>query len=317
MINGILNINKPAGITSAQVVSQIKKSLKIDKVGHAGTLDPFATGVLLIGLGKATKITQYLTALKKEYAGSMVLGIDTDTYDLEGKILKIRKDQSIIIKRSDIEKVFSEYQGEIFQKPPMFSAIKQNGLRLYQLARKGIFIERKPRKVKIYNLSMLDVKKPPYAEVKFKVQCSKGTYIRSLCHDIGNNLGCGAYVSKLIRTKIGNYSLEQSIELSYFLSLSRNHQNAFISGIDRSLYFLNKIILKNDDNLIKRVLNGRNITINDITIIKNNNLEDFPDKFSVYSNDGDFLAIAHILKNEQQQKNTNTFKIEKTFHGNN
>jgi tRNA pseudouridine55 synthase len=210
-ISGLLNINKPKDLTSHDVVLILRRLLRIKKIGHTGTLDPKATGVLLICLGKATKLSSLLSSKEKEYIAKMRIGITTDTQDIWGNIL--RKERVERIEKEEILKIFDNFIGEISQIPPMYSAIRYKGKRLYQIARKGKEVERKPRKVTINFIKLMDYKKSFYPEVTFRVSCSSGTYIRTLCHDIGENLGFGACLSSLIRTKIDSYNIENSITL--------------------------------------------------------------------------------------------------------
>ncbi|MFQ5769088.1 MAG: tRNA pseudouridine(55) synthase TruB [bacterium] len=208
----ILNINKPEGWSSFDVVKKIRYHIKVKKVGHAGTLDPFASGVLLICTGRATKKVQELMNFEKEYQAQIELGTTTDTYDRTGKILKQNPTRHLTA--ADLEKVCDGFRGEIYQIPPMYSAIKIKGKRLYDLARRGEIIEREPRKITIYKIDLLDFQNP---FVTLKIVCSKGTYIRALAHDIGENLGCGAYLKSLIRTRIGPYKIESAYLLSNFI----------------------------------------------------------------------------------------------------
>lgn len=228
MIDGILMIDKPEGISSAKAVSKIKKKLHLNKAGHTGTLDPFATGLLIVCLNHATKIAGYLSDLDKTYLGTMILGIATDTQDLTGKVIKVNPIKPNQLKLEEIEDVFKKYRGEISQIPPMFSAKKSQGQKLYQLARKGIKIELTPRKVKIFQLNLLRVKFDRYPSITFQVKCSKGTYVRTIAHDIGEYLGWGAYLSHLKRTHIGKISVNQAIKLDDFLKLPFEEQGKYI-----------------------------------------------------------------------------------------
>lgn len=205
---GVLNINKPAGITSHDVVDAVRKILRIRKVGHTGTLDPQATGVLPICVGRATKISQFLLAADKEYQIIMRLGVATDTQDASGKVIEEGPYQEIT--REYFLTVLERFTGEIEQIPPMFSAKKQGGVRLYQLARKGEEVAREARQVRILALDLLDFQ-PPL--VTLRVHCSKGTYARALCHDMGKELGCGAHLYQLCRLRTGNFALGQAITL--------------------------------------------------------------------------------------------------------
>jgi tRNA pseudouridine55 synthase len=207
---GFILINKPAGITSHDVVDKLREITKIKRIGHAGTLDPFATGLLILGIGREfTKKLSIFQKKDKEYIATLKLGAESDTFDRDGKIVEEKVEK--IPEREEIEKVLKSFLGEIEQIPPVFSAKKIKGKKLYELARKGIKVEPKPQRVKIYEISILEYNFP---YLKIKVKCSSGTYIRSLANDIGNKLGCGAYVEDLMRTKIGEFSIENAVELS-------------------------------------------------------------------------------------------------------
>jgi len=207
---GFVLINKPAGITSHGVVEKLRKITKIKKIGHAGTLDPFAQGLLLVGIGREfTKKLAIFQKKDKEYIATLKLGAESDTFDREGEIKENKVEK--IPTREEIEEILKSFLGEILQIPPIFSAKKIKGKKLCDLARKGIKIEPRAQKVKIYEISILDYKFP---YLKIKVNCSSGTYIRSLAHDIGKKLKFGAYLEELIRTKIGNFTLENAIDLS-------------------------------------------------------------------------------------------------------
>lgn len=210
-MNGILLLIKPTNMTSFDVVAWLRKITGIKKIGHAGTLDPAACGLLPVCIGKATRTLAWFSEFDKVYRVEMVLGITTDTYDKEGYILK---ENPVKIDNSLIESVISEFTGKIEQTPPMYSAVRVKGKRLYELARKGIEIERKARMVTISHIDILDIKNEgPHPVVRFDVKCSKGTYMRSLCNDIGLKLGCGAYMSFLIRTRVGPFALSDAATL--------------------------------------------------------------------------------------------------------
>ena len=204
----ILNINKPVGWTSFDVVKKIRGQLNIKKVGHAGTLDPFATGVLLICTGRATKKVEDLMNLKKEYIARIEFGKTTDSYDLTGTIVSERSADNLELE--NINQVIKQFHGEIYQTPPMYSAVKVNGERLYKLARRGEVVERKPRKIRIYQTDVIDFRNP---FLKLRIVCSRGTYIRALANDMGEILGCGGYLTSLTRTRVGDYKLEDSFEI--------------------------------------------------------------------------------------------------------
>ncbi|MCH3963979.1 MAG: tRNA pseudouridine(55) synthase TruB [Clostridium sp.] len=207
-MDGILNINKPVGMSSFDVVKSVRAVSGTKKVGHAGTLDPGASGVLPICIGHATKLVDYIMKDEKIYIARLKLGIETDTYDKYGKILSEKR---VDASRDEVENAVMSFVGNIQQVPPMYSALKVNGRRLYELARKGIEIERKSRNIVIHNMEILELKLP---YVTIKVKCSKGTYIRSLCHDIGCKLGCGGTMWDLVRTHTGKFDILESVPIS-------------------------------------------------------------------------------------------------------
>ncbi|MDP2166793.1 MAG: tRNA pseudouridine(55) synthase TruB [Thermodesulfovibrionales bacterium] len=204
-MHGVINLNKPKGITSQDAVTMVKRLLKAKKAGHAGTLDPIATGVLLVCVNEATKAARFLQNLDKEYIAELKLGERTDTLDADGRV--IEKKEGFSVTEDDIRGVLEAFRGEIRQVPPMYSALKRHGRRLYELAREGIEVERQERVVNILRLDVVRFE-PPYLEIL--VACSKGTYIRTLADDIGRELGTGAHVTKLMRTKIGGFKVEDS-----------------------------------------------------------------------------------------------------------
>lgn len=198
-------------MTSHDVVDAVRRRLNMRRVGHAGTLDPLATGVLVILLGQSTKFFDKFSGFDKAYEATLTLGLTTDTSDIQGKILK--NSPYGHVSRKQVEETFQKFVGEIEQIPPMVSAIKVKGKRLYQLARSGLVVEREPRPVKIYSLGLLEFI-PPF--VKFFVECSKGMYVRKLGEDVGELLGCGACISQIHRTKVGPFLIENSVALESF-----------------------------------------------------------------------------------------------------
>ncbi|MBI1987532.1 MAG: tRNA pseudouridine(55) synthase TruB [Nitrospinae bacterium] len=218
-MDGILNINKPRGLTSHDVVKRVRRILNIKKVGHAGTLDPEARGVLLVCVGRGTKLVEHLMNLPKLYRGTMRLGIKTDTQDAWGQVIFQGAEPQFT--REQLLGVFSEFTGVIQQIPPMFSALKHQGRRLYDLARQGIQVERQPRQVQIRALRLLEVSG---SLVDFEVECSRGTYVRTLCSDIGDRLGCGAHLSRLERIRVGPFALEEALTLEDLKGLKENPQ---------------------------------------------------------------------------------------------
>lgn len=227
-MNGIIIVNKPQGWTSFDVVAKIRSLTGVKKVGHSGTLDPMATGVLPVFLGKATKFIQYFLNGDKGYEGEMILGIRTDTGDADGEILtpipspsKMERGEELNVSR--VRMVFEKYIGEIEQIPPMYSAVKVKGKRLYELARKGIEIKRQPRKVTIYDLRFTsdDIDIANDKRIAFRVFCSKGTYIRQLVMDIGDELGCGACLSKLVRIYSHPFHISQAIDMEVIITMAQ------------------------------------------------------------------------------------------------
>ena len=208
-VHGVLNINKPAGMTSHDVVDAVRKILGMRRVGHTGTLDPQATGVLPLCVGGATRIAQYLTQADKEYVMTLRLGITTDTLDAAGK--ETARVENIAVRREDLEAILPRFTGEIQQVPPIYSAKKYRGERLYRLARRGEQVERQPVTVRIYALELLEFA-PPF--VRLRTTCSKGTYARSLCDDMGRALGCGGHLYELTRTRSGRFTLEGILTLT-------------------------------------------------------------------------------------------------------
>lgn len=208
MINGVINIYKIKGFTSHDVVAKLRGILRQKKIGHTGTLDPDATGVLPVCLGSATKLCDMLTEKEKEYIAKVQLGVTTDTQDMTGTILS---ENPVEVMEETVKEVLQSFIGNYNQIPPMYSALKVNGKKLYELAREGKEIERKARPVTIHYIEILDMQLPL---LTIKVGCSKGTYIRTLCHDLGEKLGCGAAMAALERTKSGQFSLESAITLS-------------------------------------------------------------------------------------------------------
>ncbi len=234
-MDGIINVYKEKGMTSFDVTFKLRSILSEKKIGHAGTLDPMAEGVLVVCAGKATKLVDNISIGEKEYEAEMVLGIETDTEDITGEILKKNE---VLISESEIREVLNSMIGECDQIPPMYSAKKQNGKRLYELARKGQVVERKANHIQIYDIKIHEIRFPNSEEgavsqekeelfhdlprVRFTVRCSKGTYVRTICADAGKKLGCGAAMSSLKRTKVGAFTLEKSFHISELQELKES-----------------------------------------------------------------------------------------------
>ncbi len=243
---GFLNIYKPIGLTSHDVVSRLRKLTKIKQIGHTGTLDPFAEGVLPICIGKSTRLIEYL-ADDKEYLAFLQFGKSTDTYDKDGVVISVSDKK---VTKEEILDMLPKFQGEIFQTPPIYSAIKVKGKKLYEYARKGQEVEIEPRKVYIENIELKSFDFETQ-QAQVLVKCSKGTYIRSIAHDIGQNLDAGAYLYKLIRTQAGKFRVENSKALDAFQTFE-DVKNSLINPIEMLDY--PRVMLSEDE--YKKVLNG-------------------------------------------------------------
>jgi tRNA pseudouridine55 synthase len=213
MPDGILNLDKPRGPTSHDVVDRVRELTGIRRVGHAGTLDPLATGVLLVCIGKATRVSEYLMAGSKVYRARVRLGVATDTYDAEGQVVASASVDPIKVGRAQVEAALTRFRGVIEQVPPMYSALKHEGKPLHRLARRGVEVERKPRRVEISRLELTEWEPP---ECTLEVTCSSGTYVRALAHDLGQALGCGAHLTGLVRLASGGFRLEDAVTLDAF-----------------------------------------------------------------------------------------------------
>jgi tRNA pseudouridine55 synthase len=248
-MNIIVSFNKGIGITSHDAVVAVKKIFKVRKAGHTGTLDPLATGVLLICLNEATKVAGLVESLEKEYIATARLGESTDTYDSEGRV--IRSSDPAAISRDDVCRTLGGFVGEIEQIPPMYSAVKIGGQPLYKLARKGMEIERSPRRVFVKSAEILGFENP---FLKLRIVCSKGVYIRSIINDLGNALGAGAHMTGLVRTRVGNFRVEDSALIDI---LPESPQALF--SIDDALAHIPELQIGPD--LIKKAKNGHQLTL--------------------------------------------------------
>jgi tRNA pseudouridine55 synthase len=240
----VVNLNKNKGISSQDAVTAVRRVFKVKKAGHTGTLDPLATGVMLVCLNEATKIASLIESLEKEYIATAKLGESTDTLDSEGRI--VRKAGGFTITAGDVERILPRFTGEIVQIPPMYSALKVCGKPLYKLARKGIEVERKPRKVTVGTIELLGFASPFFT---LRIVCSKGTYVRSLCSDIGDALGVGAYMTELIRTRVGDFRIEDSAKLEEL-----PQKPSALHSIDTVLERLPELIVTGED--LKKARNG-------------------------------------------------------------
>jgi tRNA pseudouridine55 synthase len=265
MYNGILNVYKEKGLTSHDVVAKLRGILKQKKIGHTGTLDPDAEGVLPICLGKGTKLCDMLEDKDKTYKAVLLLGQSTDTQDTSGKILEERPVQCSEI---EVIEAIHSFIGDYNQIPPMYSALKVNGKRLYELAREGKVIEREPRKIKIYNIDIVEINLP---RVTIHVSCSKGTYIRTLCNDIGEKLGCLGCMEKLLRTKANGLDIKDSLKLNEIVELRDNDAlEEKIVSIDYVFRAFPIVII--DDKYNKLIYNGNQFKkecIKNIEVLEN------------------------------------------------
>lgn len=257
MMDGILNILKPPSVTSFDIVKKIRSLVRIKKVGHTGTLDPDAVGVLPICLGKATRVVEYMMDDRKFYRAEVTLGQVTDTQDSRGKVLASADIPKVDL--GELKVLVKEFLGVQQQVPPMVSAVKYQGRRLYELARQGIEVERQPRRVEIFALKILRYEWPRFW---IDVSCSKGTYIRTLAHDIGQALGCGAHLSYLIRTATGEFTLEDSVTIAEILEAIHQKRLAeLLLPIDWGLGTFQKVLIK--EQVIKKAINGVQLQIGD------------------------------------------------------
>lgn len=212
-LNGVLLVNKPEGLTSHDVVDRIRRHFALRKVGHAGTLDPLATGLLVVAIGKGTKLTNQLITDNKEYRATCLLGVETETQDIQGNVVKEMPTESV--SEADVQEVVLSFKGAQEQIPPMYSAKKKNGRKLYELARSGIEVEREPKPIVIHDIRLEKTELPTF---QIFVSCSKGTYIRTLCHDIGKKLSCGGTLTALSRISSGAFHLSESVSLDELLA---------------------------------------------------------------------------------------------------
>ncbi len=289
-IIGVINIYKEKGYTSHDVVNIVRKHLGRIKTGHTGTLDPDAEGVLPICVGKATKLADYIGADVKEYKAEITLGISTTTEDISGDIIEKREVSSTV---DEVKAAINSFVGEYHQKPPMYSAIKVNGKKLYELAREGKEIDRKTRLINIYeirNIKALDKNK-----YEFYVLCSKGTYIRTLCKDIGEKLGCGGCMSDLTRTRSGNFYIENSIKINDFKELVEdNRLNDILIPVEKVLS--NYKIVHISSKAEKYVLNGNKISF---AYLSEKDLKEGDKAMAVFDNKkivGIYEAIGDFIK---------------------
>lgn len=293
-MNGIINFNKPKGMTSHDAVYYFRRLLKMKKIGHTGTLDPDATGVLPICIGKGTRVSEYLLNADKAYIGELTLGRETDTQDSSGEVIL---SSNLRVTEDDIVSTFKKFKGKSTQIPPMYSAVRHNGKKLYQLAREGKVVERKPRHINIYELDILEIK--DNKKISFYAKCSKGTYIRTLCNDIGRDLGTYGHMSDLTRVGVGQFNIEDSLNMEYLNNLSIEEIKDLIMPMDMALDTLDMIEV--EEKYFSKLINGVIVPIKVIDL----NTED---NYRVYC-DNKFIGIGKIIKKE----NTEFIKMNKVF----
>ena len=258
-MNGIIIINKHKGCTSHDIVYKVKKMFN-EKVGHTGTLDPMATGVLPLLIGKGTQCSKYLINHDKIYNVTLQLGEKTDTADSEGKVIETKEVKEKTLKKENIEKILEKFKGKQEQIPPIYSAIKVNGKKLYEYARKGQEVEIKPRKIKIYNIELLNINEKQ-KQIEFQVSCSKGTYIRSLCEDIAQRLETVGYMLELKRIQVGNFNIKEAITIEQLENNIDNKEFIEENFIQFEEIFKNKEKIELDDRKLRLFLNGVQLTI--------------------------------------------------------
>lgn len=285
-MNGIINFNKPKGMTSHDAVYYFRRLLKIKKIGHTGTLDPDATGVLPICIGKGTRVSEYLLNADKEYIGCLTLGSETDTQDSSGEVTFF---SDLTVNEDDIINSFKKFKGKSSQIPPMYSAVRHNGKKLYELAREGKVVERKPRDINIYELDILNI--VDNKKINFYTKCSRGTYIRTLCNDIGRDLATYGHMSDLKRVGVGQFKLENSLSMDYLNDLSIDEIKDLIMPIDVALDSLNKIEI--DNSLFNKIINGVVIPIESKDFDLDNN-------YRVYCSNK-FIGIGKVIKKSNQE----------------
>ena len=300
MKSGIINVYKEKGFTSFDVVAKLRGILKTKKIGHTGTLDPDAEGVLPVCIGRATKVCDILTDKDKVYEAVMLLGVETDTQDTTGEILKelpVEESESVV------KEAILSFVGEYAQIPPMYSALKVNGKKLYELAREGKTVERKARNVQIFSIEILEMDLP---RVRMSVHCSKGTYIRTLCHDIGQKLGCGGCMEKLLRTKAGIFELKDTLKLAEIDQLAKTGKvEEKIISVDELFEDHSKVWTKQEYDVV--VHNGNRVKMK----MFQEKLPKNTERLRVYDSKSEFIGIYEFCSERGD------FKPVKMFYENN
>ncbi len=304
LYHGIINIYKEKGFTSHDVVAKLRGILRQKKIGHTGTLDPDAIGVLPVCLGVGTKLCDMLTDNDKTYEAVMLLGYVTDTQDMSGKVLKETKVEEKDFTETQLIEAIKSFEGDYLQKPPMYSAIKVNGKKLYELARKGVEIEVEARPVVINGITDIRIEFP---RVYMTVDCSKGTYIRTLCHDIGDKLGCGAAMESLKRTKVGHFEIDNALTLDEVSDIVHNEPEKIYNYIMP----VTKAFEQYKDGIIKKefekyLYNGNSLKGNYVKNFNDLHLED-EEEIKIYDSNEEFVGLF------QYDKNINALKVVKMF----
>lgn len=294
-MNGIINFYKPKGMTSHRAVNFLRKKLNIRRIGHTGTLDPSVSGVLPLCIGKATRVSEYIIDGDKEYIGELTLGFATDTQDMDGIAIKSSNKK---VSEEKIIEAFSKYQGDIIQIPPMYSAVRHKGQQLYKLAREGIEVERKERHAHIYENEILEINGN---KILFRIKCSKGTYIRTICNDIGEDLGTFGYMSYLIRTEVENFKIDDAVGKETIENMSLEEIESIIIPMDVGAKNLEEIILEDKNHT--KISHGRMIKL-DGKYLK----YDMEKEYRVYCY-GEFMGIGEII----QEDNVKKLKMKKVL----
>ncbi|WP_409227482.1 tRNA pseudouridine(55) synthase TruB [Gudongella sp. SC589] len=294
-MNGIINFFKPAGMTSHDAVAYFRRLLGTKKVGHTGTLDPMATGVLPICVGKGTKVSEYLLGVDKEYIAELTLGTSSDTQDRTGTVINSSDE---IVSETQIKQVFESFRGEIYQVPPMYSAKKIGGRKLYDLARNGIEVEREPRKINIKDIRILH--NQDNRKITFYTRCSKGTYIRTICNDIGELLGTYGHMSYLLRVGVGDFKIEDSYGMDTLNEMDKDALVNIIQPMDNAILFMDSVNL--DDRYYKPLTNGVRVELNKKLEVDTNKLH------RIYVSN-EFIGIGNIIEENDRK----TLKMEKVL----
>lgn len=301
MINGIINVRKEKGMTSFDVIYRLRKIFGQKKIGHTGTLDPEAEGVLPVCMGKATRLVSMLTGETKSYEAVLLLGITTDTQDMTGKVLSEKKAEA---SEAEARAVLFSFEGKQMQLPPMYSAVKIGGRKLVDLARKGVEVERQPREVEFTDMNILEMNLP---RIRFSVTCTKGSFIRTLCSDIGEKLGCGGVMESLIRTRVGNFRIEDSLTLDEIRSrkeeedrITRNAASPYSFLIPLEDMFSGLPSVDGDPSLDRALINGNDFA-------KESSLPD-GQEVRVHTSTGRFIGIYRFAED------AGMFRLVKNFY---